>query len=69
MKRSNIKRLENVARDLRTEANRIYKVCETDGDNMQGKDSYFLGDVYKDLVYMAGAMERIAKVAREDAEI
>lgn len=68
MRRSNIKRLESVASRLRIEADRIYKVCETDGDNMHGKDSHYLGDAYKDLVYMAGAMERIAKVAREDAD-
>ena len=68
MRRSNIKRLEGVARSLRLQLKRLEKVVEVDGDNMQGKDSYYLGDAYKDLVYMAGAMERIAKVAREDAD-
>lgn len=68
MRRSNIKRLESVASRLRIEAERIDKVYETDGGNMQGKDSYYLGDAYKDLVYMAQAIERIAKVAREDAD-
>lgn len=68
MRRSNIKRLESVARGLRIQSERLSKVIEVDGDNMQGKDSYYLGDAYKDLVYMAGAMERIAKVAQEDAD-
>ena len=67
MKQSNIKRLESIARGLRIQSERLSKVIEVDGDNMQGKDSYYLGDAYKDLVYMAGAMERIAKVAKEDA--
>lgn len=67
MRRSNIKRLESVASRLRIEAERIDKVIETDGDAMQKKDKYYLGDVYADIVYMANAIRRIAKVAREDA--
>ena len=44
------------------------KVVEVDGDVMQAKDKYYLTDAYRDILYMAGAMERIAKVAREDAD-
>ena len=44
MRRSNIKRLESVARGLRIQSERLSKVIEVDGDNMQGKDSYYPGD-------------------------
>ena len=67
MRRSNIKRLENVARGLRIQLERLEKVVEVDGDVMQAKDKYYLTDAYRDILYMAGAMESIAKVAREDA--
>lgn len=69
MRRSNIKRLESVARGLRIQLERLEKVVEVDGDVMQAKDKYYLTDAYRDILYMAGAMELIAKVAREDAEI
>ena len=69
MRRSNIKQLEGVARGLRIQLERLEKVVEVDGDVMQSKDKYYLTDAYRDILYMAGAMERIAKVAREDAEI
>lgn len=68
MRRSNIKRLESVARGLRIQLERLEKVVEVDGDVMQPKDKYYLTDAYRDILYMAGAMERIAKVAREDAD-
>lgn len=68
MRRSNIKRLEGVARGLRIQLERLEKVVEVDGDVMQPKDKYYLTDAYRDILYMAGAMERIAKVAREDAD-
>ncbi len=68
MRRSNIKRLESVARGLRIQLERLEKVVEVDGDVMQPKDKYYLVDAYRDILYMAGAMERIAKVAREDAD-
>lgn len=67
MRRSNIKRLESVSRGLRIQLERLEKVVEVDGDVMQPKDKYYLVDAYRDILYMAGAMERIAKVAREDA--
>ena len=67
MRRSNIKRLESVARGLRIQLERLEKVVEVDRDVMQPKDKYYLIDAYRDILYMAGAMERIAKVAREDA--
>lgn len=69
MRRSNIKRLESVARGLRIQLERLEKVVEVDGDVMQPKDKYYLADAYRDILYMAGAMERIARAAREDAEI
>lgn len=68
MRRSNIKRLESVARGLRIQLERLEKVVEVDGDVMQPKDKYYLIDTYRDILYMVGAMERIAKVAREDAD-
>lgn len=68
MRRSNIKRLEGVVRGLRIQLERLEKVVEVDGDVMQPKDKYYLVDAYRDIFYMAGAMERIAKVAREDAD-
>ena len=68
MRRSNIKRLESVAHGLRIQLERLEKVVEVDGDVMQPKDKYYLTDAYRDILYMAGAMERIAKVAREDAD-
>lgn len=68
MRRSNIKRLKGVARDLRIQAKRLYKVCWDEGGTMDAKDAFYLQDKYKDIIYMAGAMERIAKVAREDAD-
>ena len=68
MRRSNIKRLESVARGLRIQAERLYKVYEDEGGTMETKDAFYLQDSYKDIIYMAGAMERIAKVAREDAD-
>ena len=54
---------------MRIQLKRLEKVVEVDGDVMQAKDKYYLTDAYRDILYMAGAMERIAKVAREDAEI
>ena len=68
MRRSNIKRLESVARGLRIQLERLEKVVEVDWDVMQAKDKYYLTDAYIDILYMAMAMERIAKVAREDAD-
>ena len=68
MRRSNIKRLEGVARGLRIQLKRLEKVFEVDGDVMQAKDMFYLIDAYRDILYTAVAMERIAKVAREDAD-
>ena len=68
MRRSNIKRLEGVARALRIQLKRLEKVVEVDGDVMQAKDKFYLIDAYRDILYTAVAMERIAKVAREDAD-
>jgi hypothetical protein len=64
MRRSNIKRLESVARGLRIQLERLEKVVEVDWDVMQAKDKYYLTDAYLDILYMAKAMERI-KAARE----
>lgn len=68
MRRSNIKRMESISRDLRIQSERLSKVLDADGDAMQSKDKYYLRDAYADIVYMANAIRRIAKVAREDAD-
>lgn len=68
MKECNIRKLESISERLEKEAERLFGVAEREFLSLEKKDISYIGEAYKNLVYISKALERIAKVARKDAE-
>jgi phosphate uptake regulator len=68
MKESNIRKLESISERLEKEAERLFGVAERELFTLEKKDISYIGEAYKDIVYISKALGRIAKVAREDAD-
>lgn len=69
MKESNIKRLERAVGMLEKCADLISDIVFNEGDTLSGDNCYWLKQQARDLRHIVSGITRIAKVAREDAEI
>lgn len=69
MKQPNIKRLERAAGMLEKSADLISDVAYEENETLTGDNCYWLKQQARDLHYIVSGITRIAKVAKEDAEI